>query len=69
MPPQGDKGSAIVVIHFTVGDAAVLIANVGTRQRASVYRGEWAYRMRSKAFEDKARLQLHSKNFSLKQLS
>ena len=33
----------------------------------SVYRGEWAYRMRSEAFKDKARLQLHSKNFGLKQ--
>ena len=34
----------------------------------SVYRGEWAYRMRSEAFKDKARLQLHSKNFGLKQV-
>ena len=28
-----------------------------------MYRGEWAYRTRSEAFKDKARLQLHSKNF------
>ena len=41
MPPQGDKGSAIVVIHFTVEDAAVLMAKLGTRRSASVYKGEW----------------------------
>ena len=60
--------SAIVVVHFIVGGAAVLMAMLGTSWSASVYRGEWAYRMHSKAFKDKARLQLHSKSFSLKQL-
>ena len=60
--------SAILVIHFIVGAIAVLIAKLGTRQSISVYRGEWAYRTRSKAFKDKARLQLHSKNFDLKQV-
>ena len=34
-----------------------------------MYRGEWAYPTRSEAFKDKARLQLHSKSFGLKQLS
>ena len=61
--------SAILVIHFIVGSAAVLMAKLGTSWSASVYRGEWAYRMCSKAFKDKARLQLHSKSFGLKQLS
>ena len=60
--------SAILVIHFIVGGVAVLMAKLGTRRSASVYRGEWAYRMRSEAFKDKARLQLHSKNFDLKQV-
>ena len=50
MPVQGDKGSAILVIHFIVGDAAVLVAKLGTRQSALVYKGEWAYHMHSKAF-------------------
>ena len=44
---------------------AVLMAKLGTRRGASVYRGEWAYRTRSEAFKDKARLQLYSKNFGL----
>ena len=66
MPDQGDKGSAILVVHFILGDAAVLVVKLGTRQSASVYRGEWAYLMCSEAFKDKARLQLHNKNFSLK---
>ena len=61
--------SAILVVHFIVGGAIALMAKLGTRQSASVYKGEWAYRTRSKAFKDKARLQLHSKNFGLKQLS
>ena len=60
---------AIVVICFIVGGAAVLVAKLGTRWIASMYRGEWAYHMRSKAFKDKARFQLHSKSFGLKQLS
>ena len=60
--------SAILVIHFIVGGAAVLVAKLGTRRSASVYRGEWAYRTRSEAFKDKARLHLHSKSFGLKQL-
>ena len=47
---------------------AVLKAKVGTRRSISVYRGEWAYRTRSETFKDKARLQLHSKNFGLKQV-
>ena len=57
-----------MVIHFVVGDAAALMAKLGTRQNASVYKGEWVYRTRSEAFKDKARLQLHCKSFSLKQL-
>ena len=60
--------SAILVVDFIVGGAAVLVAKLGTRRSALVYRGEWAYRTRSKAFKDKAKLQLHSKSFSLKQL-
>ena len=31
-----------------------------------MYKGEWAYRTRTEAFKDKARLHLHSKNFGLK---
>ena len=58
--------SAILVVHFIVGGAAVLMAKLGARQNASVYRGEWAYHMRSEAFKDKARLQLHNKSFGLK---
>ena len=57
--------SAILVVHFIVGGVAVFMAKLGTRS-ASVYRGEWTYRMRNEVFKDKARLQLHSKNFSLK---
>ena len=60
--------SAILVIHFIVGGAAVLVAKLGTRWSASLYKGEWAYRTCSKAFKDKARLQFHSKSFGLKQL-
>ena len=60
--------SAIFVVHFIVGGAAVLVAKLGTRRSTSVYRGVWAYRTRSEAFKDKASLQLHSKTFSLKQL-
>ena len=52
---------------FILGGVAVLVAKLGTRRSISVYRGEWAYHTRSKAFKDKARLQLHSKNFGLKQ--
>ena len=59
--------SAILVVHF-IGGVVVFMAKLGTRRSASVYRGEWAYRTRSEAFKDKARLQLHSKNFSLKQV-
>ena len=47
---------------------AVLMVKLGAIRSASVYRGEWAYCTCSKAFEDKARLQLHSKNFGLKQV-
>ena len=54
--------SAMLVIHFIVGGVAVFMAKLRTRS-ASVYRGEWVYRTRSEAFKDKARLQLHSKNF------
>ena len=61
--------SAILVIHFILGGAVVLVAKLGTRRSASVYRGEWAYCTHSKAFKDKARLQLYSKSFGLKQLS
>ena len=46
----------------------VFMAKLGTRRSASVYRGEWAYHKRSEAFKDKARLQLHSKKFGLKQV-
>ena len=60
--------SAIFVVHFIRGGAAVLMAKLGTSRSASLYRGEWAYRTRSEAFKDKVRLQLHSKSFSLKQL-
>ena len=65
MPTQEDKGSAILVIHFILGYAAVLMAKLGTSQSTSVYRGEWAYHTHSEAFKDKARLQFHSKNFGL----
>ena len=60
--------SAILVVHFIVGAVAVLKAKLGTRRSISIYKGEWAYRKRSEVFKDKARLQLHSKNFSLKQV-
>ena len=60
--------SAILVVYFIVGGAAVLMAKLGARWSASVYRGEWVYCTRSEAFKDKARLQLHSKSFGLKQL-
>ena len=60
--------SAILVIHFIVGGVAAFMAKLETRRSASVYRGEWAYRTRSEAFKVKARLQLHSKNFGLKQV-
>ena len=60
--------SAILVVHFIVGAVAVLKAKLGTRWSISVYRGEWACRTHSEAFKDKARLQLHSKNFGLKQV-
>ena len=61
--------SAILVVHSIVGGAAVLMVKLGARRSASVYKGDWAYRTRSEAFKDKARLQLHSKSFGLKQLS
>ena len=60
--------SDVLVVHFIVEGVPVFMAKLGTRRSASVYRGEWAYRTRSKAFKDKARLQLHSKNFGLKQV-
>ena len=60
--------SAVLVVHFIVGGVAVFMAKLGTRRSASVYRGEWAYRRHSESFKDKARLQLHSKNFGLKQV-
>ena len=61
--------NAILVVHFIAGGAAVLVVKLGTRRSASVYRGEWAYCTHSEVFKDKARLQLHSKSFSLKQHS
>ena len=61
--------SAILVVHFIVRGAPVLVAKLGTRRSTSVYRGEWVYHMHCEAFKDKARLQLHSKSFGLKQLS
>ena len=60
---------AILGIHFIVGGAAVLVAKLGIRRSTSVYKGEWVYRMHSEALRDKARLQLHRKNFGLKRLS
>ena len=60
--------SAILVVHFIVEGVAVFMAKLGTRRSASVYRGEWACLTRGEAFKDKARLQLHSKNFGLKQV-
>ena len=68
MPAQGNRGTAILVVHFVVGDNAELVAKLATRQSILVYRGEWAYRTSSETFKDKARLQLHSKNFGLKVL-
>ena len=59
--------SAILVVHFIVVDAAALMAKLGTRWSTSVHKGEWVYRTHSEAFKDKARLQLHSKSFGLKQ--
>ena len=58
--------TAILVVHFIVGRAAVLVAKLGTRQSTLLYKGEWAYCTRSKTFKDKARLLLHSKAFGLK---
>ena len=43
--------SAILVIHFIVRDAAALMAKLGTRRSASLYKGEWAYRMHSEALK------------------
>ena len=60
--------SAILVVHFIVGAVTVFMAKLGTRRSISGYRGEWAYRTRSEAFKDNDRLQLHSKNFGLKQV-
>ena len=60
--------SAKLVVNFIVGGAAVLMAKLGARRSASVYKGEWAYRTCSEVFKDEARLQLHSKSFGLKQL-
>ena len=59
---------AILVVHF-IGGTAVLVAKLGTRWSVSMYRGEWACHTCSEEFKDKARLQLHSKSFGLKQLS
>ena len=61
--------STILVVQFIVLDAAALMAKLGARRNTSVYKGEWEYRTCSKVFKDKARLQLHGKSFSLKQLS
>ena len=60
--------NAILVVHFIVETVAVFVAKLGTRRSISVYRGEWVYRTRSEAYKDKARLQLHGKNFGLKQV-
>ena len=57
--------SAILVVHFIVGGAAVLVAKLGTTWSAPIYRGEWGYCTRSETFKDKARLQLHSNNVLL----
>ena len=56
----------MLVVNFIVGGAAVLVAKLGTRRSAILYKGEWAYCTRSEAFKDKARFQLHSNGFSLK---
>ena len=42
--------SAILVVRFIVGGVAALMAKLGTRRSASVYRGEWTYCTRNKAF-------------------
>ena len=63
---DASHNSAILVVHFIVQDAVALMAKLGTRRSASVDKGKWAYRTSSEALKDKARLQLHSKNFSLK---
>ena len=47
---------------FCSSYAAASVAKLGTRQSASVYRGEWTYHMRSEAFKE---LELQSKIFSL----
>ena len=60
--------SGVLVVHFIVEGVPVFMAKLGTRRSALVYRGEWAYHTHSEAFKDKARLQLHSKNFGLKQV-
>ena len=52
------KGGAILVVRYS---RKLLVWKLGTRRSASVYGGEWAYCTRSKAFKDKARLQLQSK--------
>ena len=43
--------SAILVVHFIVGGAAVLVVKLGTGRSASVYIGEQAYRTRSEALK------------------
>ena len=62
---NGSPRSVILVVHFIVGGVPVLMEQ---DEVLSVYRVEWAYRARNEAFKDKARLQLHSKSFGLKQL-
>ena len=57
--------SAILIVHFIVGGVPVLMEQ---DEVLSVYRGEWTYHTRSEAFKDKARLQIHSKNFCLQQV-
>ena len=49
MPAQGDKGNAILAVHFIVGDAATLMWKLGTRWSISMHKGEWAYHTHSKA--------------------
>ena len=60
--------STILVVHFIVGGVAVLMAKLGTRWSVFSVQSEWAYRTSSEAFKHKARFQLHSKNFGLKQV-
>ena len=57
---------AILVVHFIVGGAAILMVNLGALQCTEVSGHTIPV---AKHLKTKARLQLHSKSFGLKQLS